>query len=84
MTHDAKQPCGRDVRPLMEGWTFHKPGEKARPVALPHTWNALDGRTAATTITAARAAMSAASRAASCRRASGCTSNCRGPTPPRT
>lgn len=44
MTHDAKQPCGRDVRPLMEGWTFHKPGEKARPVALPHTWNALDGQ----------------------------------------
>ena len=44
MTHDAKQPCGRDVRPLMEGWTFHKPGEKARHVALPHTWNALDGQ----------------------------------------
>ena len=44
MTHDAEQPCGRDVRPLMEGWTFHKPGEKARPVALPHTWNALDGQ----------------------------------------
>ena len=29
--------------PLNKGWTFYKPGEAARKVTLPHTWNNLDG-----------------------------------------
>lgn len=34
----------RTIYNFNEGWRFEKPGEKAFPVTLPHTWNAVDGQ----------------------------------------
>ena len=34
----------RRILSFNDNWTFHKPGEAAVPVALPHTWNAVDGQ----------------------------------------
>ena len=34
----------RAVINFNDNWTFHKPGETAEPVTLPHTWNAIDGQ----------------------------------------
>ncbi len=34
----------RTIINFNDNWTFHKPGETAVPVTLPHTWNAVDGQ----------------------------------------
>ena len=34
----------RQIINFNDNWTFHKPGETAAPVTLPHTWNAIDGQ----------------------------------------
>ena len=34
----------RKIISFNEDWLFHKPGEAAAPVTLPHTWNAVDGQ----------------------------------------
>ena len=34
----------RRVINFNDNWTFHKPGETAVAVTLPHTWNAIDGQ----------------------------------------
>ena len=59
----------RKITNINEGWRFLKaaiPAAQAmeyaargEAVTLPHTWNAIDGQTAATTITAVHAGMCA-------------------------
>ena len=34
----------RQIINFNDNWTFHKLGETAAPVTLPHTWNAIDGQ----------------------------------------
>ncbi len=34
----------RQIIPFNDNWNFHKPGEPAVAVTLPHTWNAIDGQ----------------------------------------
>lgn len=34
----------RKTIPLMDGWTFQKPGTAVEAITLPHTWNSIDGQ----------------------------------------
>ena len=52
----------RSTTKLMKNWQFTGPDGKTTAVDLPHTWNNIDGRTAATTTGAAPASTRRSSR----------------------